>query len=61
MSGPDAKLFERRVITAAVKLCDAGGGFCFKDDLKISDQRIGRRLEYAVAALKDARSKRGKK
>jgi hypothetical protein len=42
---------KERVVRAAVALCKAGKGFCFRDDLMISDKRIGRRLEYACAAL----------
>ena len=47
---------EKRVVRAAIALCNAGKGFCFKDDLTISDVNIGKRLERAVAA--HARAKR---
>ena len=41
---------EKRVIEAAIALCRKGRGFCFFDG-KISDEKAGRRLEDAVAAL----------
>jgi hypothetical protein len=46
---------ERGVVNAAVALCDAGKGFCFKDSTKVSDVGIARRLERAVARLLEMR------
>jgi hypothetical protein len=43
----------RRVVLAALELCRHGRGFCFTDSGQIADKQAGRRLEYAVAALKD--------
>jgi hypothetical protein len=42
---------KERVVKLAMKLCAAGKGFCFKDDLTISDVNIAKRLERACAAL----------
>jgi hypothetical protein len=43
---------ERRVIKAALKLADAGGGFVFKDNRQVSDTGHAMRLEKACEALK---------
>ncbi len=48
---------EKRVIAAAMALCKAGKGFCYRDDRQISDMKIGQRLERACANLKKARGK----
>ena len=42
---------EEKVIRAAIALCKAGHGFCFKDDGKINSVKLGKRLEYAVCEL----------
>jgi hypothetical protein len=49
---------EKAVIRVAMALCKVGGGFCFKDDLTISNKRVGRRLEYACAALQSKRRRK---
>ena len=49
---------EKAVVRAAVALCNAGRGFCFKDDSTISSTTIGKRLEYAVARLAKHRGKK---
>lgn len=46
---------ERAVIEAAIALCKAGKGFCWKHGGIISSTKIGTRLEKAVAALAKAR------
>lgn len=47
---------EARVVLAAMALCRAGRGFCYTDERKISDQKIGQRLERACAYLKKVRT-----
>ena len=55
---------EKAVVRAAMQLCAAGKGFCFKDiehHNQISDPAIGRRLEQACARLTAARKRSGKR
>ena len=55
---------ERAVVRAAVALCAAGNGFCFKDvefHNQISSTVIGRRLEEAVARLASRAARKGRK
>lgn len=46
----------KRVVAAAMALCKAGKGFCYNDERKISDPKIGQRLERACMDLKRARN-----
>jgi hypothetical protein len=55
------KAAEAAVVRQAMLLCKAGRGFCFRDDGKISDADIGKRLERACARLAALREKKGKR
>ena len=55
MSKVDRKVL--RVYRAAMRLCAAGRGFCFRDDLTVSHVGIARQLEKACAAAKKGKRK----
>ncbi len=51
---------KERVYRAAMALC-AESGFCYRDDMKISNARIAKRLEAACDKARAAARKKGAK